>query len=79
MRDVNEVLREKDDYFRRIQKEEECIAPVAKEQRCTLDVLSKYEKAKVLGIRADQLSKNSPTYAKVLPDRLCTLSAFQIA
>lgn len=75
MREINETLRDREDHFRHLLKEDEAIAPVPQDKRITLDVLSKYEKARVLGIRALQLSKSAPTYADIPPALLTTLNA----
>lgn len=79
VREVNEAMREKEEYFRRLQREEERCAPVPAHQRATLDVLSKYEKARVLGMRAVQLASSAPTYADLPPSALYALNALQIA
>jgi DNA-directed RNA polymerase I, II, and III subunit RPABC2 len=79
VREVNEAMREKEEYFRKLQKEDERTTPVPANQRITLDVLSKYEKARVLGVRAVQLASSAPTYADILPETLSTLNALQIA
>jgi DNA-directed RNA polymerase I, II, and III subunit RPABC2 len=79
VRDFNEALRDREEHFRTLLKEEEAIAAVPHDRRITLDVLSKYEKARVIGIRAVQLGKSAPIYADIPPTLLPTLSALQIA
>lgn len=72
-------MKEKEDYFRRLQREEERFAPVPADKRTCLDVLSKYEKARVLGMRAEQIAKNAPLYINITYEQLANLSALQIA
>lgn len=62
---MNAALRDREDHFRILLKEEEAVTAVPLGKRITLDVLSKYEKARVLGIRAVQLSKSAPIYADI--------------
>lgn len=77
--DTNDELRNKDDYYKKMQKDEEKAVKVPTDQRITNNVLSKYEKAKVLGVRASQIAKNSPIYASIDPERLTSLNALDIA
>jgi DNA-directed RNA polymerases I, II, and III subunit RPABC2 len=79
VREVNDTLRDREEHFRHLLKEDEAIAAVPEDKRTTLDVLSKYEKARVLGVRAVQLGKSAPTYADIAPAVLTTLNALQIA
>lgn len=77
--DVNDDLVNRDDYYKKMQKDEEKMVKVPADQRITNNVLSKYEKAKVLGVRAAQIAKNAPIYASIDPERLFTLNALDIA
>ena len=77
--DINDDLVNRDDYYKKMQKDEEKIVKVPADQRITNNVLSKYEKAKVLGVRASQIAKNSPIYANIDPERLHSLNALDIA
>lgn len=77
--DVNDDLVNRDDYYKKMQKDEEKMVKVPADQRITNNVLSKYEKAKVLGVRASQIAKNSPIYASIDHERLQTLNALDIA
>lgn len=79
MMDMNDELRNKDDYYKKMQKDEEKAVKVPNDQRMTNNVLSKYEKARVLGTRASQIAKNSPIYASIDPEKLTTLNALDIA
>lgn len=60
-------------------KEEAQLQPVAKDDRCTLDCISKYEYARVIGMRAQQISANSPLYIDDSMEELKELSAIDIA
>lgn len=78
VREIDES-RDREDHFRRMQREEERLVPVPKDLRQCLDVLSKYEKARVLGTRAQQIAKNAPLYVPIPEEELVTLNALQIA
>lgn len=43
-------------------KEEDNMVSVPKEQRLTLNCISKYEYARVVGMRAMQIAANAPLY-----------------
>lgn len=43
-------------------KEEDNLVPVPMEQRLTLNCISKYEFARVIGMRAMQIAANAPLY-----------------
>lgn len=77
--DINDDLVNRDDYYKKMLKDEEKMVKVPADQRITNNVLSKYEKAKVLGVRASQIAKNSPIYASIDPERLLSLNALDIA
>lgn len=52
---------------------------VPRELRCTNDCISKYEYAKVIGMRAMQIASNSPLYLEDPFEDLVGLSAIQLA
>jgi DNA-directed RNA polymerases I, II, and III subunit RPABC2 len=60
-------------------KEEDNLQPVPKNERCTLDCISKYEYARVIGMRARQIASNSPLYIDDPLEQLKGLSAIDIA
>lgn len=60
-------------------KEEDQLVPVPKDQRSTLDCISKYEYASVIGKRARQIASNAPLYINVPLEQLKGLSAIEIA
>lgn len=60
-------------------KEEDNMVPVPKEQRLTLNCISKYEYARVIGMRAMQIAANAPLYLENPLGELKGLSAMDLA
>jgi DNA-directed RNA polymerase subunit K/omega len=60
-------------------KEEENMTPVPKDQRLTLNCISKYEYARVIGMRAMQIAANAPLYLDSPLEELKGLSAIELA
>lgn len=60
-------------------KEELNLKPLSREQRMTNPIITKYEFAKIIGMRAAQIGANSPIYIKLTQDQLKGISAIDIA
>ena len=56
-------------------KEELNIKPLPIEQRMTYPIITKYQYAKVIGMRAAQIAANSPIYIKLTEDQIKGISA----